>query len=436
MSRRGAAARGTRTGHDDDPVTEAELRVKDPDARGTNTDVLRVPAFRRLCMVWVFSNFGDSALFLTAAIWVKQLTGSDAAAGLVFVALGLPALLAPLTGQLADRFPRRRVLVLNNLCAAVVVLALLTVRTADQLWLVYMVIFLYGTTAYVTAAAQSGLLRDLFADRLLPPANGLLSSIDQGLRIVSPLVGAALLALAGMRSVVLLTAACFMVAALVLLTLHVSEMPRAGRGAESFWQSTTAGFRFLAGHRLLSRAMITLGVAVGATGIFNVTIFATVEQGLGMPPEFLSVLVGTQGVLSVVGGVTAATVMARIGLRRSILLSVALLAVAVLAAAVPSLPVVLTGAGLMGGGVSWLIVAFVTLRQQETPASLQGRTSAAASMLINVPQVVANTIAAALIGVVDFRVLILVTGVLCLAGALPLLRYRAERLVPARDMRA
>ena len=51
MSRRGAAARGTRTGHDDDPVTEAELRAKDPDAPGTNTDVLRVPAFRRLGVV-------------------------------------------------------------------------------------------------------------------------------------------------------------------------------------------------------------------------------------------------------------------------------------------------------------------------------------------------------------------------------------------------
>lgn len=62
--------------------------------------MLRIPAFRRLGLAWVFSNFGDSALYLTAAIWVKQLTGSDAAAGLVFAALGLPALLAPLTGQL------------------------------------------------------------------------------------------------------------------------------------------------------------------------------------------------------------------------------------------------------------------------------------------------------------------------------------------------
>lgn len=35
---------------------------------GTNRDVFKVPAFRRLTLAWVFSNFGDSVLYLTAAI--------------------------------------------------------------------------------------------------------------------------------------------------------------------------------------------------------------------------------------------------------------------------------------------------------------------------------------------------------------------------------
>lgn len=56
---------------------------------------LRFPAFRRLSAGWAFSNFGDSCLYLTLAIWVKDLTGSDASAGLVFLFLGLPFLLAP-----------------------------------------------------------------------------------------------------------------------------------------------------------------------------------------------------------------------------------------------------------------------------------------------------------------------------------------------------
>ncbi len=128
---------------------------------------------------------------------------------MVFAALGLPALFAPLTGQLADRFRRRPLLVINNAAAAAIVLLLLLVRDADLLWLIYVVIFLYANTAYITAAAQSGLLRSMLPKRLLAPANGMLSSIDQGLRIISPLVGAALFAVWGMDPVVLLATASF-----------------------------------------------------------------------------------------------------------------------------------------------------------------------------------------------------------------------------------
>ena len=388
---------------------------------GTNRDVLKIPAFRRITVVWLFSNFGDSALFLTAAIWVKQLTGSNAAAGLVFVALGLPALLAPLTGQLADRFKRKTVLVISNLGASAVVLALLMVQSVDQLWLVYLVIFTYANSSYVTAAAQSGLLRDMLTDRLLAPANGLLSSIDQGLRIISPLIGAGMLALWGMGSVILATSICFFVAALILATLKVQESQYAWDKEESFWQSTTAGLRFLAQHRILAPAMLTMSIAVGATGIFNVTIFASIERGLQMPPEFLSVLVSVQGTMAIVGGLTASILIRKFGIRNVIILGVLLLGVAVLASAVPVGLVVLTGAMVMGLSVSWTIIAFITLRQSETPPRLQGRTSAATNMLINVPQVAANMIAAALIGVVDYRALIVATTVICLAGALPLL---------------
>ena len=54
------------------------------------------------------SSFGDSALYLSLAIWAKDLTGSNAAAGAVFSALGLPMLFAPLAGQLARGASRRQ----------------------------------------------------------------------------------------------------------------------------------------------------------------------------------------------------------------------------------------------------------------------------------------------------------------------------------------
>ena len=88
--------------------------------RASDTDqprssVWRNAGFRRLFAAWASSNLADSALFLMAAVWVKDLTGSDSAAALVLVCFGLPAILAPLIGQVVDRFARRRVLVLAHL---------------------------------------------------------------------------------------------------------------------------------------------------------------------------------------------------------------------------------------------------------------------------------------------------------------------------------
>jgi MFS family permease len=398
---------------------------------GSNRQALAVAPFRRLALAWLLTNFGDSALFLTAAIWTKSLTGSDAAAGLVFAALGVPALFAPLIGQLADRFNRRRLMVLNNVVAAVVVLALLLVQDAGQLWLVYLVIAAYAASSYLTAAAQGGLLRDLMPDRLLAPANGLLSTVDQGLRIVSPLAGAGVFALWGMGPVIAATCVCFLAAAAVLLSVRVSEAKHEPEAGETFWSSSMAGFRFLWLHRQLRPATLTLLIAVAATGILNVTLFASIEQGVGLPPESLAVFSSVQGIFSVLGGLSAASVIRRLGLQRTMVFGLVLLGLAIPLLASNSVALFLAAMVLVGCGVMWAIIAYVTLRQTESPAHLQGRTGAAANLLLNLPQVMAALVAAALIGFVDYRLSILAAAAGCLLSILPMLS-KASRRAPER----
>ena len=120
---------------------------------------LREPRFRRLLVGWSLSNFGDSALFLTLAIWAKDLTGSNGAAGLVFLALAAPVFMSPLGGHLADRIRRRPLLIVTNLTGGGMVLALLAVSSAAELWLIYAVAFGLGVVGTVTGSAQSGCSR-------------------------------------------------------------------------------------------------------------------------------------------------------------------------------------------------------------------------------------------------------------------------------------
>ncbi|HEY8582943.1 MAG TPA: MFS transporter, partial [Capillimicrobium sp.] len=167
------------------------------------------------------SMFGDSALLLALGIWAKQLTGSSGAAALVILAVVAPALLAPLTGLLADRVRRRPLLIVTNLLTAVAVLPLLTVDGPGDVWLLYVVGALYGLSSTVIGAGQNGLLVTVVPDRLLPAANGALQTAREGLRMIAPLVGAGLFAAFGGGAVAVLDALTFLAAAGALAAMGV-----------------------------------------------------------------------------------------------------------------------------------------------------------------------------------------------------------------------
>lgn len=386
---------------------------------------LQSPGFRRLTTAWVFTNLADSALYLMLAVWLKDLTGSDAAAALTFAMLGLPALLAPFLGQLADRFSRKRMLVGANVLVAAVVLTLLLVDRASQIVGIYAVVLVYAAVAYLTAAAQTGLVRDLLPDEHLASGNGLLSSIDQSLRLVSPLLGAALYAVWGPHAVVLLTAVAFLIAAGLLTTVRVNESaPETAEERGSYWTELTAGFRHLAGLPVLGRLTIILAIAFGVTGLVNVAIFPIIEQGLGLPPEALGPLTSLQGIGAVVAGLTAPVVIGRWGEVRVFAIGVTLLAVGMAPTMTSSLPAVLVGLAAVGFGVTWTVVSFITLRQRLTPPRLQGRTGAATAIAINLPQTLVTLAGAAILGLVDYRLMILATVLLALASLVLLPRSR------------
>ncbi|WP_051681705.1 MFS transporter [Cellulomonas sp. HZM] len=384
------------------------------------------PAFRRLTAAWVSTNLGDSALYLMVAVWAKDLTGSDAQAALVFVVLGLPALCAPFLGQLVDRVSRRTAMIVVDLATATALLALLAVHDASRVWVLYTVTFLYGCAGYATAAAQSGLLRDMLPDQELATASGMFTTIDQALRLVSPLAGTALYVAAGPHAVVVLTASTFVVAAVVLATVRVAESRPERAEGEGYWSSLAAGVRFLRSEPVLARLTLVLAVGFGITGLSNVAIFPVLDQDLGVGASALGVVVPVQGVGAVVGGLLAARVVTRVGERATVVRGVLVLAagmLVMLAVTLVPLPrtvalvVLAAGLAVAGLGIPWVVVGASTYRLRVTPADLQGRTSAAMNVAFNLPQTLVTLVGAGLLGVVDHRVLVAVAVVVLVAAA-------------------
>lgn len=311
-------------------------------------------------------------------------------------------------------------MVITNLVAGVMVLSLWFVDGPGQMWLIYLVTFFYGVLTYTTGAAGSGLIKDMLDDSQLATGNGIINTIDQGLRLLSPLVGAGAYALWGGFAISVVTFVSLAIAAIVFATLRLEESEPEKDADLTFWDEVAAGLRHIRSVPVLSRMTLALGVAFAMTGLANTTIFAVIEQGLGRGPEFFGVLASIQGGGSVLGGVTAAFLIHRMGERSVVAMALVALGVGIGIAIVPSIPIVVGAVVLVGISIPWFVVGFITLRQRLTPARLQGRVSAASNMALNGPQTVGTATGAALIGLVDYRVLMAVMAVSVALCALPI----------------
>ncbi|MGO1317569.1 MAG: MFS transporter [Cellulomonadaceae bacterium] len=409
-------------------ATDAEAADEPAGTSQRARAALRSPGFTRLTVAWACTNFSDSVLALILAVWVKDLTGSDAMAGLLLATFGLPALVSPLLGQLVDRVSRRKLMAIIYVIGAVGLLPLLAVRDAEHAWIIYAVTTLYATIGYATASAQSGLVRDMMPDDALAAANGRLTSIDQLFRLAMPLVGAGVYLATGPHLLVVAAAAAFLVGAGVIASIHLVETPPAADAdREPFRQEVLAGFRHLARVPSLSRITLAIAVSLGVVGALNTTNFATIEQGLGRGPSALAVLASVQGVSSVAAGLTASRVIARLGTARTVSLGLALAALGVFPLAGSSLVAVTVGLLLAGAGITWAMVGFITERQLRTPNALQGRVASATHLITSLPQTAMTVVAAAIIGVVDYRIMVLTVAVVVLLSALLPLRALRPR---------
>ena len=352
-----------------------------------------------------FSVIGDSALWLAMGIWVKILTGSNSAAGLTFFAFVCGCMTAPLSGVVVDRLRRRPLLIAANLGGAALVCVLLLVHGRGQVWLIYAVMFGYGAVNGLITAAQTALLTVLVPGDLLGEANSALQMLSQGLRLITPLLGAGLLALAGARPVILLDAGTFAVAAAAVLALRLRE-PRPDRAPARWRAEFTAGLRHVADTRALRRPLIACVIAVSAFGFFETVPFAVVGQGLHRSPEFLGVLNSLQGAGALIGGALAAPVMRRTSERALMAGGLAACAAATLLLITGSLPLVLLAMAGVGLCVVWINVGAVTLIQRRTPGPLLGRVDAALEFAVVVPQAASIALGAALIAAVNYRILL------------------------------
>lgn len=199
------------------------------------TRALRSKSFALLWTGQTISALGDGA-FLTAMAWqVLILTGSATAMGVILFAEMLPKILFLLVGGvIADRLPRRQVLLWSDAGRGIIVglIALLGLLHLLVFWHLLVLAILFGIIGSFFSPAYQAIPPQLVPTENLTSANALTGLSQQMGFFVGPMIGASLVALVSTAGAFAFDGITFIISAICLLSLRLPSASSASPARE------------------------------------------------------------------------------------------------------------------------------------------------------------------------------------------------------------
>ena len=253
------------------PVNAGQIGTRPAERPATFAEALRTRAFAVLFGAEVQSIVGDQLARVALAVLVFRRSGSAAATGLVFAATYLPAIVgSALLGHLADRFPRRTVMVVVDVVRAGLVAAMALPHTATPLIFGLLIVSVFVGPLF--GAAEVSYLAAALPRRIFRVATGLRMVGSQGAQFAGFAVGGALVAALGPRPALAIDAATFVVSA-ALVSLGVGpDRPR----PQPFARHTAAV-------RTASAALWGSSRVRQLLGLSSLAGFFVVPEGIAVP---------------------------------------------------------------------------------------------------------------------------------------------------------
>ncbi len=331
--------------------------------------------FRVLYPANALSNIGTWAQRVAQDWLVLELTDYDPAMlGLVTAVQFLPSMLLSLYGGLlADRFSKRKLLLLTNLGAGIssLVLGLLVLSDAVALWHVFLLALLVGIFSAIDSPIRISFTSELVGKDDLANAVSLNSANFNAGRLIGPALSGFLIAAYGTGPSFIINTASYVVMIVTLLAirdkdLHITVQPKRGN-------KLIEGFRYVKSRRdlLLVMVVVFFTTTFGLNFQMFIALMATKEFGMG-PSEF-----GTLGSVLAVGSLSGALLAARLEKHRTIrnILRGAFVFGILIAISglLPNVWIYGAALPLLGATVLLTLISANTYVQSNTDSALRGR---------------------------------------------------------------
>jgi MFS family permease len=398
-------------------------------------DSLQVPNYRRYFVGQIVSLSGNW-MQTVAEIWlVLSLTGSGVAVGLTTALQFLPILLfGAWGGLLADRFPKRRLLMLSQAVMALPALALFALSSSGvvTVGMVYALVFARGAVNAVDNPTRQSFVVEMVGTGRVVNAVSLNSVLVHSARIIGPALAGVLIATVGVSPCFAINAATFAVMIAALWRMDPGAL-RAAPEVPREPGAVRAALRHVAATPRLAVPLALMAV-VGTLGYNFQTVLPLLARfTFGGGATVYAALVSAMAVGSVAGalatgarGHTSASVIAGAALGFGVL--------SLVAAGAPTLALELPVLALLGAATVTFAASVNSYLQLEVRPDMRGRVMALYSIVFLGSTPIGGPIAGWLSEAFDPRMALVLAGVsgLSAAWAARTALSRVEREQPAR----
>jgi DHA3 family macrolide efflux protein-like MFS transporter len=236
------------------------------------------------------SLIGSALTQFGLGVWVFQRTGSVAQYALINLFILLPQIAAmPFAGVIADRYPRRLVMIVANIGGAATgaLLALLLATGSLAVWLAYVMTLLFALSSALLFPAYNASVPMLVPERHLSRANGLIQFGQSVARVLTLPLAGVLVVTIGLRGMVIIDLVSFVFAAVTLVPLVIPQPAGGLVKRRRVLREAADGLRYIVPRPSLFNLLLffaALNLSAGFVGALHTPLvlsFASV-QALGL----------------------------------------------------------------------------------------------------------------------------------------------------------
>jgi MFS family permease len=374
---------------------------------------------RDFALLWAgqfISATGDFTFAITLVLWVTLLIARGQPWAPLAVSAALVAeispefLVAPFAGVFADRWNKRRTMLMMDALRAVLV-ALLVFATGIvpmpwlpgsrlpvlwQLGAIYGIVFLTAACTQFFNPSALALVASIVEEPYRARASGLRQGASSIAAIIGPSLAALLFFGVGIPWALLLNALSFAASFLAILAMRAPGLPEGAAPQQhgGFLRELRAGLRFYFGNRVLVTLLIAGILALLGFGTLNTLGIFFVTQNLHAPAGLYGLLTSAQGVGAIAGAALVGLLAQRIGIVRNFCGALIVWGVTILVyARLTTFPPALALIFLSGFLVTAAQVAETPLFLHVTPPPFIGRAYAVFAPAISIAEVLSIVLA-------------------------------------------